>query len=72
METRPIILDLTVLPPRARKQILGLYEFMRREYGNAEMAINKENEESFSGFLSDPVVVEKIIFSSRGELHERR
>lgn len=72
MKSQHTLLDLSVLPPHARNQLVGLYEFMRREYGKGPTPPSfKKKGGAFSAFLAEPVEVEKVTRFGRDELHER-
>ena len=72
MKAQKEMLDLSVMPPHARTELLDFYEFLCRKYGCEEIVLlPKQRKPPFSAFLADPVLVKKITEFSRDDLHER-
>lgn len=64
-------LDLSSLPPEARRELLDFYEFLRSKYGKADDSDQSEGN-GLSAFLDESIQVDRIIPYTREELHERR
>jgi len=75
MKSQKNPLDLSVLPPHAKGELLDFYEFLCEKYGidNLEAASKSDRKgKRFSMFLANKINVQEINRFSRNEMHERR
>lgn len=60
-------IDLTILPEKARRELLDFYHFLVSKYGT----VKDKKKARFEKLISNPVKVDKITIPSRDELHGR-
>ena len=63
-------LDLTSLPPEARRELLDFYEFLCLKYAKADRP-DQSKGNGLSAFLDEPIQVDRFIPYIREELHKR-
>lgn len=68
MKTSEMVLDLSLLPHNARRELLDFYEFLTQKY---ERPAEMPAASPFVSFLRTPIQVQNWIPYTREELHER-